>query len=100
MHIDVKYLPQMPDEIQRCYLFVAIDRATRWVFVQIRTHKTAAAARAFLAVLSKAAPFKLRTLLTDHGSEFTEIACSTSRSRPAASINLIDSARHWVSNTV
>ena len=32
IHIDVKYLPQMPDETSRRYLFVAIDRATRWVF--------------------------------------------------------------------
>jgi transposase InsO family protein len=72
VHIDVKYLPQMPDETQRRYLFVAIDRATRWVFVQIRPHKTAAAAQAFLTALSKAAPFKLRTLLTDNGSEFTD----------------------------
>lgn len=36
IHIDVKYLPQMPDESARRYLFVAIDRATRWVFAQIR----------------------------------------------------------------
>ena len=27
LHVDVKYLPQMPDETQRRYLFVAIDRA-------------------------------------------------------------------------
>src|SRR3982751_114716 len=26
LHIDIKYLPQMPDETQRRYLFVAIDR--------------------------------------------------------------------------
>ena len=26
IHIDVKYLLQVPDEKQRCYLFVAIDR--------------------------------------------------------------------------
>ena len=32
VHIDVKYLPQMHDETKRRYLFVAIDRATRWVF--------------------------------------------------------------------
>jgi len=72
VHVDVKYLPQMPDEAERRYLFVAIDRATRWVFVQIRPYKTAAEARAFLSALSKAAPFKLRTLLTDNGSEFTD----------------------------
>ena len=29
LHVDIKYLPQMPDETQRRYLFVAIDRATR-----------------------------------------------------------------------
>jgi transposase-like protein len=28
--IEVKYLPQMADENRRRYLFVAIDRATRW----------------------------------------------------------------------
>ena len=28
LHIDIKYLPQMPDETHRRYLYVAIDRAT------------------------------------------------------------------------
>ena len=37
VHMDVKYLPQMQDESSRRYLFVAIDRATRRVFVQIWT---------------------------------------------------------------
>ncbi len=32
VHVDVKYLPQMADEPRRKYLFVAIDRATRWVY--------------------------------------------------------------------
>lgn len=71
-HLDVKYLPQMPGETARRYLFVAIDRATRWVFVQIKPHKTAVAARAFLAALQKAAPCHIRTILTDNGSEFTD----------------------------
>ena len=34
-HVDVKYLPQMADESSRRTLFVAIDRATRWVFVRV-----------------------------------------------------------------
>ena len=33
-HIDVKYLPQMADETSQRCLFVAIDRATRWVFIR------------------------------------------------------------------
>lgn len=72
VHIDLKYLPQMADEQARRYVFVAIDRATRWVFIAIKSHKTAAAARSFLAAVAKAAPFKIRTLLTDNGKEFTD----------------------------
>ena len=48
VHIDVKYLPKMQDEASRKYLFVAIDRATRWVYLEIRK------------------------ILTDNGKEFTD----------------------------
>ena len=72
LHIDVKYLPQMQDETSRRYLFVAIDRATRWVFVQIKNHKTAAAAHAFLKAVHKACPLKIQKILTDNGKEFTD----------------------------
>lgn len=72
LHMDVKYLPQMPDETRRRYLFVAIDRATRWVFVAIKTDKTAASARSFLKALQKACPIKIVKLLTDNGKEFTD----------------------------
>lgn len=81
VHVDVKYLPQMHDEDKRRYVFVAIDRATRWVFIAIKSHKTAAAARAFLAGLRKAAPFKISTILTDNGKEFTDRLFG-SRSKP------------------
>ena len=56
LHMDVKYLPQMQDESKRRYLFVAIDRATRWVFVAIKPNKSAASAKAFLKALHKACP--------------------------------------------
>ena len=45
LHIDIIYLPLMADEDRRRNLFVAIDRATRWVFVRIDPAQTAAAAR-------------------------------------------------------
>ncbi|MCG9011084.1 hypothetical protein LH435_10595 [Laribacter hongkongensis] len=61
-HIDVKYLPQMPDESARCYLFVAIDQLT---FVQIKPHKMATAACAFLSALLRAVPCLVRTILTE-----------------------------------
>ena len=72
VHVDVKYLPQMPDERSRRYLFVAIDRATRWVFVQIKANKTADHARSFLKALHQACPIKITKILTDNGKEFTD----------------------------
>jgi transposase InsO family protein len=72
LHIDVKYLPQMADETRRRYLFVAIDRATRWVFVRVYPAKTAANARRFLRDLERAAPMKITHILTDNGKEFTD----------------------------
>ena len=72
LHIDVKYLPQMADKNHRRYLFVAIDRATRWVFILIFKAKTAANARRFLRDLERACPMRIRTILTDNGKEFTD----------------------------
>jgi len=72
IHIDVKYLPQMADESRRRYLFVAIDRATRWVFIRIFTAKTSANARRFLRDLERTCPIRIRTILTDNGKEFTD----------------------------
>ena len=72
VHVDIKYLPQMPDETQRRYLFVAIDRATRWVFVHIYSDQGEASSCDFLWRLYQAAPMKISKLLTDNGSQFTD----------------------------
>ena len=67
LHIDVKYLPQMADQTSRRYLFVAIERATRWVFIAIYPNRIAANARRFLRDLERACPIRIRTILTDNG---------------------------------
>ena len=54
----------MADETARRYLFVAIDRATRWVFIRIYNSKTAANARRFLRDLERVCPLRIRTILT------------------------------------
>ena len=82
VHVDVKYLPQMPDEDQRRYLFAAIDRATRWVYVEILPEKSAACAQGFLTHLLQAAPFKITKILTDNGKEFTDRFCATGEREP------------------
>jgi len=82
VHVDVKYLPQMPDEDHRTYLFAAIDRATRWVYVEILQDKSATSAKGFLRRLIAKAPFKITKLLTDNGKEFTDRFCATGQRKP------------------
>ena len=62
----------MADQTSRRYLFVAIDRATRWVFIRIYSSRTAANARRFLRDPQRACPIRIRTILTDNGKEFTD----------------------------
>ena len=72
VHMDIKYLPQMPDESHRRYLFVGIDRATRWVFMHIYADQNEDSSVDFLNRLGRAAPMKIVKLLTDNGSHFTD----------------------------
>jgi transposase-like protein len=82
VHVDVKYLPRMPDEDRAQYLFAAIDRATRWVYVEILPEKTAQNAAGFLQRLIAKAPFTITRVLTDNGKEFTDRFCATGERQP------------------
>ena len=72
VHVDIKYLPQLPEESQRRYLYVAIDRASRWVYYEIRADRKKRSARAFIANLLEAAPFHVTHILTDNDGAFTD----------------------------
>lgn len=82
VHVDLKYLPQMPDELSRKYLFAAIDRATRWVYIEVRATKSANSAQGFLENLIQKAPFVISKILTDNGKEFTDRFCATGQREP------------------
>ena len=66
VHVDLKSLPQMPDEAQRKYLYAGVDRASRWAYVEILENKEADTAAGFLERLIHKAPFNAR-VLTDNG---------------------------------
>ena len=72
VHVDIKYLPHMPDETQRRYLFEAIDRATRWVYLRIYANQSEASSTDFLRRLRRVAPMTISKVLTDNGSQFTD----------------------------
>ncbi len=82
IHIDIKYLPLLPGDKRRRYLFVAIDRATRWVYVEIRKNKSARSARGFLQRLIRACPVRIQKILTDNGKEFTDRFAATGKRQP------------------
>lgn len=89
-HIEVKYLPKMPDDKSRGYLFVAIDKATRWVYMSTYANKTAANAKRFLAEIIKLAPFRITKLLTDNGKEFTDKLFTGNKERKPTGRHVFD----------
>ncbi len=77
------------------YILMAIDRATRWVFVQFKANKTAASAQAFLKALHKACPIRINKLLTDNGKEFTNACLPARNANPAATMSSTNCAGNW-----
>jgi transposase-like protein len=71
IHIDIKYLPKIEGNLRE-YLYVAIDRATRLVYVEILPDKTADSANIFLENVIEFFPFEIKKILTDNGKEFTD----------------------------
>jgi transposase InsO family protein len=70
IHIDLKHLPAL--ERRKSYVFVAIDRATRAVYIEIHPRRDARTSAAFLKRFLAWFPAKAHTILTDNGSEFTD----------------------------
>jgi len=62
----------MADQQSRSYLFVAVDRAARRVYLEMHKDKSAQSAQRFLERLHEASPFRIRIILTDNGKEFTD----------------------------
>ena len=74
VHLDVKHLPKLRTagrRVRKRYLFVAIDRRSRFVHLAVKDDETEASARAFLKEALAAFPFRVTHLLTDRGSCFT-----------------------------
>ena len=82
VHLDIKHLPKLRDKegvTRKRFLFVAIDRCSRWVHLAVKEDETTASAVAFLKEAVQAFPFEITHVLTDRGSCFTadgfEAAC-------------------------
>ena len=70
-HIDIAEVRTAEGKL---YLFVAIDRTSKFAFVQLHRKATTRVAGDFLRALIKAVPYKVHTVLTDNGIHFTDPA--------------------------
>src|SRR5918993_2319204 len=67
-HIDIA---EVRTEEGRLYLLVAIDRTSKFAFVELHERVTRRMAGDFLRRLIAAVPYKVHTVLTDNGTHFT-----------------------------
>jgi len=70
VEIDVKYVPDFVEN-KRYYQFTAIDCASRWRYLKIYDNYSNSDSIYFLQELIKVAPFRIRAIKTDNGSNFT-----------------------------
>ena len=80
IHIDLKHLPAL--ERRKSYVFVAIDRATRYVYVEIHRRRDAETSAGFLRRFLAHFPYRVHTILTDNGAEFTDRFAVDMKNKP------------------
>ncbi len=68
VHVDIS---EIHTEEGKAYLFVGIDRATKYTYVEVYERMTKDNSCLFLKNLIAHCPFKIHTLLTDNGAQFT-----------------------------
>jgi transposase InsO family protein len=69
-HIDIA---EVRTEEGKLYLFVAVDRTSKYAFARLVKKANGAAARAFLDELVAAVPYEIHTVLTDNGIQFADL---------------------------
>ena len=81
IHIDLKHLPAL--ERRKSYAYVAIDRATRYVYVEVHQKRDAETSAGYLKRFLVHFPYPVHTILTDNGSEFTDRFAVDMKDKPA-----------------
>ncbi len=69
-HIDIA---EVRTKQGKLHLFVAVDRTSKFAFVQVHEAANVRTAAAFLEALIAAVPYKIHTVLTDNGVQFCDM---------------------------
>ncbi|GHU14566.1 hypothetical protein FACS189449_11430 [Alphaproteobacteria bacterium] len=67
-HVDIT---EVYSEEGKLYLFVAIDRVSKFAYIEVHQRMRKEEATSFLKNLIKAVPYKIHRILTDNGAQFT-----------------------------
>ena len=90
VHIDIA---EVRTEQGKLHLFVAIDRTSKFAFVQLHDKATRRIAADFLRAVADAVPFKIHTVLTDNGVQFIHNLPDRSTPEEEAAIDAYWAAR-------
>jgi transposase InsO family protein len=69
-HIDIA---EVRTEEGKLYLFVAIDRTSKFAYAELHARAKRQTASDFLKALIKVVPYKIHTVLTDNGIQFADL---------------------------
>jgi transposase InsO family protein len=89
-HLDIA---EVRTEEGKLYLFVAIDRTSKFAFAQLHEKATRRVAANFLHALVDAVPYRIHTVLTDNGTQFTDTLPVSEDPETEAAIDAIWAAR-------
>lgn len=73
IQMDVKFVPSycLVGAMEKCYQYTAKDECTRWTYREMYNEHSTASAKDFLEKLIRHAPFPIRLIQTDNGTEWT-----------------------------
>ena len=76
VQVDVKFVPSDcvagSNGEKKYYVYIAVDECSRWTYRQMYDEHSTYCADQFLQELVKQAPFQIRMIQTDNGTEFTK----------------------------
>ena len=82
VQIDVKYVPSYCiSNGKKYYQYTAVDECTRWTYREMYDEHSTYSSLDFLIKLIKTAPFPIREIQTDNGTEWTKALISKSGSK-------------------
>lgn len=91
VQIDVKFVPsKCVVNGKKYYEYIAVDECSRWAYRQMYEEHSTYSSYLFLMELIEAAPFQIREIQTDNGTEFTNALLTKNKDKKAIFESALD----------